>query len=51
MDQHRLKQKDLVGVFGTASIVSEVPSGKRQLNKDHIKRLSKRFHVSPEMFF
>jgi hypothetical protein len=24
---------------------------KRELNKDHIKRLSRRFHVSPELFF
>jgi HTH-type transcriptional regulator/antitoxin HigA len=51
MDQHRLQQKDLADVFGTPSIVSEVLSGKRELNKDHIKRLSCRFHVSPELFF
>jgi HTH-type transcriptional regulator/antitoxin HigA len=51
MDQHGLKQKDLVGVFGTPSIVSEVLGGKRDLNKDQIKRLSERFHVSPEVFF
>ncbi len=51
MDQNSLKQKDLMDVFGTPSIVSEVLRGKRALNKDHIKRLSDRFHVSPEMFF
>lgn len=51
IEQHSLKQKDLVDVFGTPSIVSEVLSGKRELNKDHIKRLSERFHVSPELFF
>jgi HTH-type transcriptional regulator / antitoxin HigA len=51
MEQHELKQKDLVKVFGTASVVSEVLSGKRELNKEHIKRLSRRFHVSPELFF
>jgi HTH-type transcriptional regulator / antitoxin HigA len=51
MDQHNLKQRDLVDVFGTPSIVSEVMSGKRDLNKDHIARLSARFHVSPELFF
>jgi HTH-type transcriptional regulator/antitoxin HigA len=51
MDQHGLKQKDLVGVFGTPSIVSEVLSGKRDLNKDQINRLSQRFQVSPELFF
>jgi HTH-type transcriptional regulator / antitoxin HigA len=51
MDQHGLKQKDLTDVFGTPSIVSEVLNGKRDLNKEHITRLSKRFHVSPELFF
>ena len=40
MDQHGLKQKDLADVFGARSIVSEVLSGKRKLNKDHIERLS-----------
>ena len=51
MDQHGLKQKDLVDVFGTRSIVSEVLGGKRKLNREHIRRLSDRFHVSPEAFF
>jgi len=51
MDQHGLKQKDLVDVFGTASIVSEVMNGKRELNKEQIRRLSERFGVSPEVFF
>lgn len=51
MDQHDLKQKDLADIFGTVSIVSEVLSGKRELNKDQIKRLSTRSHVSPELFF
>jgi len=51
MEQHGLRQKDLVDVFGTRSIVSEVLSGKRKLNKDHIERLSQRFHVSPDVFF
>jgi len=51
MEQHSLKQKDLVDVFGTPSIVSEVLSGKRDLNKDHIRRLTARFRVSPELFF
>jgi HTH-type transcriptional regulator/antitoxin HigA len=51
MEQHGLKQKDLADVFGTRSIVSEVLSGKRKLNREHIRRLSERFHVSPEVFF
>jgi HTH-type transcriptional regulator / antitoxin HigA len=32
MEQHGLLQKDLVDVFGARSIVSEVLSGKRELN-------------------
>jgi HTH-type transcriptional regulator / antitoxin HigA len=51
MAANNLRQKDLVDVFGTESIVSEVLNGKRELNKDHIKRLSERFGVSPAAFF
>jgi HTH-type transcriptional regulator / antitoxin HigA len=51
MEQHGLRQKDLVDVFGTPSIVSEVLSGKRDLSRQHIRRLSERFHVPPELFF
>jgi HTH-type transcriptional regulator / antitoxin HigA len=46
-----LKNKDLVGVFATESVVSEVLSGKRSLTVEHIKRLSERFNVSPSVFF
>jgi HTH-type transcriptional regulator/antitoxin HigA len=48
---NNLKQKDLLDVFGTPSIASEVISGKRRLNTDHIRKLSRRFKVSPEVFF
>lgn len=47
---NNLKQKDLVGVFETPSIASEVLKGKRALTTDHIRRLSKRFNVSPAVF-
>src|SRR5271157_3382956 len=50
MSANGLKQKDLLDVFGTPSIVSEVLHGKRQLTTEHIRRLSRRFHVSPEVF-
>ena len=50
MRANDLKQKDLLDVFGTPSIVSEVLHGKRQLTTEHIRRLSRRFHVSPEVF-
>jgi HTH-type transcriptional regulator / antitoxin HigA len=50
MEANNLKQKDLVGVFGTPSIVSEVLHGKRGLTVEHIKKLSQRFKVSPVLF-
>lgn len=51
LDAHNLRQKDLVPIFGSESIVSEVLHKKRSLNKTHIARLSKRFHLSPAVFF
>jgi HTH-type transcriptional regulator/antitoxin HigA len=46
-----MRQKDLVPVFGTESIVSEVLSEKRELQSKHIERLAEFFHVSPAAFF
>lgn len=51
MSANSLKQKDLLDIFGTPSIASEVLSGKRRLNTEHIRKLSRRFRVSPEIFF
>ena len=45
-----LKQKDLVGVFGSPSIVSEILHERRGLTVEHIRRLARRFHVSPAVF-
>lgn len=46
-----LRQKDLVPIFGTESIVSEVLHEKRALSVHHIVGLSQRFNVSPAVFF
>jgi HTH-type transcriptional regulator / antitoxin HigA len=51
MEANDLRQKDLAPVLGTESIVSEVLRGKRELNKGQIEKLSKRFGVSPGVFF
>ena len=51
MEANNLKQKDLEPLLGSESVVSEVLRGKRELNKHHIERLSKRFGVSPAVFF
>ncbi len=49
MDQHSLKQRDLLDVFGNASVASEVLSGKRELSKEHIRRLADRFSIPADM--
>jgi HTH-type transcriptional regulator/antitoxin HigA len=51
MNANGLKQKDLVGVFPTESVISDVLAGKRALTVEHIKKLSERFAVSPALFF
>jgi HTH-type transcriptional regulator/antitoxin HigA len=51
MESNDLKQKDLVDVFGAESTVSAVINGKRDMTREHIKRLSERFNVSPAVFF
>ena len=49
MEEHGLKQLDLSEI-GSQGVVSEILSGKRQLNVRQIKILSKRFKVSPAVF-
>jgi HTH-type transcriptional regulator / antitoxin HigA len=51
MEANSLKQKDLVSIFGMPSIISEVLNGRRRLTTEPIRKLSRRFHVSPELFF
>lgn len=49
MQEHGLNQSDLPGV-GTQSVVSEILSGKRQLNVRQIRWLADHFKVPVEMF-
>jgi HTH-type transcriptional regulator/antitoxin HigA len=51
LDQNGLNQRDVAEELGSETTVSLVLSGKRQLTRDHIARLSQRFHVSPSVFF
>lgn len=46
-----LKQKELVPIFKTESIVSAVINGHRQLTVEHIQKLAEFFHISPAAFF
>ena len=49
MQEHGLTQSDLPGV-GTQSVVSEILSGKRQLNVRQIRWLAEYFKVPVDMF-
>jgi HTH-type transcriptional regulator / antitoxin HigA len=50
MDQRGLRQVDLADVFGSQSNVSEVLSGKREINARQARALGRRLVVSPAVF-
>jgi len=50
MEQNNLRQSDLAEDFGSQSNVSEVLSGKREINARQARALAKRFEVSPAVF-
>ena len=49
MDQHKLKQADLCEI-GSQGVVSEILTGKRELNLRQVRALSERFGVSADTF-
>ncbi|HNS40825.1 MAG: helix-turn-helix domain-containing protein [Anaerolineae bacterium] len=49
MEEHGLRQSDLPEV-GSQGVVSEILSGKRELNMRQIRALAERFGVSPAVF-
>jgi HTH-type transcriptional regulator/antitoxin HigA len=49
MDQHGLSRSDLVPLLGTASRVSEVMNGKRELSMTMVRKLRERFKVSADL--
>jgi HTH-type transcriptional regulator/antitoxin HigA len=49
--QNGLSQRDIAEELGNETTVSLVLSGRRSLTREHIARLSARFHVSPAVFF
>ena len=50
MDQHKLNTTDFKNEIGGKSMVSMVLNSKRKLTVEHIKALSNRFSVSPQLF-
>ncbi len=50
MRENNLKQGDLLHIFGSSGIMSEVVGGKRSISKEQAKKLAKHFKVSVELF-
>ena len=49
MEEHGLSRADLIPLLGTASRVSEVLTGKRELSMSMVRKLRERFHVSADL--
>lgn len=50
MEENGLKQSDLLHIFGSSGIASEVVNGKRSISKAQAKKLAEFFKVSVELF-
>jgi HTH-type transcriptional regulator/antitoxin HigA len=50
MDQHKLNTTDFENEIGKKSLVSLILNEKLPLNINHIRKLSKRFKVPPQIF-
>jgi HTH-type transcriptional regulator/antitoxin HigA len=50
MENRGIRQADLLHIFGSRGIASEVVNGKRAISKAQAKALGEFFKVSPELF-
>ena len=50
MENRGIRQRDLISVFGSSSVVSDVLNGKRSLSKTHVRKLAEFFHVPASLF-
>jgi HTH-type transcriptional regulator/antitoxin HigA len=50
MEQRKLRQVDLLSVFGASSTASQVLTGKRAISKAHAKKLTALFRVPADTF-
>jgi HTH-type transcriptional regulator/antitoxin HigA len=50
VEERGLRQVDLVPVFGSRSVASDVLNGKRGISKAHARKLADFFHVSLSLF-
>jgi HTH-type transcriptional regulator/antitoxin HigA len=50
MREHQLKQTDMLDIFGSQGVVSQVLNGKREISKAQARRLSQRFGLPIDVF-
>ena len=50
MEDRGLRQKDIVHIFGSSGITSEVVRGKRGISKSQAKALGEYFHLPADVF-
>lgn len=50
MEVRDLKQTDLIKIFGSSEVTSEIISGQREISEAQSKALGEFFHVDPEFF-
>jgi HTH-type transcriptional regulator/antitoxin HigA len=50
MEDRNLRQRDLIPIFGSSSVVSDVLSEKRSISKAHARKLAEFFHVPVSLF-
>ncbi len=51
IDQYNLTYKDLESEIGSKSLISQILKGTKNLTRDHIANLSRRFNISTQLFF
>lgn len=50
MREHELKQNDMLDIFGSQGVVSQVLNGKREISKAQARKLSARFRLPIDVF-
>ena len=50
MEDRSFRQRDLIPIFGSSSVVSDVLSEKRSISKAHARKLAEFFHVPVSLF-
>ena len=50
MREHELKQTDMLDIFGSQGVVSQVLNGKREISKAQARKLSERFRLPIGVF-